>query len=162
MKFNWCCKLRTASIYYGEFSYFSIFLRVPSKLWRERIMWEYQEEKIPLKNEKLYFKDIRQNSVVSSIFQRTGFKVQQTNKNTKHHTWTTLIFSGLSIMVFFCFLFSPWMWNVVRSHWGPQWDLIWYPALRNNLYIFHSLHSIKIFLTATVTDLWWMKMLCEA
>lgn len=103
MKLNWCCKLRTAPSYYGEFSYFSILLQVPSKLWGKRIMWEYQEEKIPLKNEKQYFKDIRQNSVVSSIFQRTGFKVHKQTKNTKHHTWTTIIFSDLSIMVLFFF-----------------------------------------------------------
>lgn len=35
----------------------------------------------------------------------------------------------------------------------PIEDLIWYLALRNNLYIFPSLHWIKIFLTATITDL---------
>lgn len=143
MKLNWCCKLGTAPNY-GEFSCFSILLQVPSKLWRKCVHnLGISRGEISLKKyEKLYFKDIRENSVVSSIFQRTGVKVQKKTHKTPHLNYNHIFWPVNYGVISF-----PWMWYM------PIEDLIWYLALRNNLYIFPSLHWIKIFLTATITDL---------
>lgn len=107
------------------------------------IIWEYQEEKFPLKNMRNCILRTSEKIQWFPAFSK-GLVLKYKKKN---HKTPHLNYNHIFWPVNYGVISFPWMWYM------PIEDLIWYLALRNNLYIFHSLHWIKIFLTATITDL---------